>query len=134
MGLGIRWVPASRLPRPPIWALAIGGGWLALLGLAARVEARTGQEAPTCLFRAITGHPCPTCGSTRAVVLALHGRWGEALARNPLVVTALLALLGGLVLRAATGRSLQVEGHRTGWLMAGLAALALNWAWVLLRS
>ena len=47
-----------------------------------------------CLFRRLTGYPCPTCGSTRAVVHLLKGEWGRAFARQPL---ASAALLGGLL-------------------------------------
>lgn len=28
-----------------------------------------------CLFRTLTGYPCPGCGMTRATLCALHGDW-----------------------------------------------------------
>jgi len=35
-----------------------------------------------CAFRRLTGWPCPTCGMTRSVVLALHGHVGAAFQAN----------------------------------------------------
>ena len=36
-----------------------------------------------CGFRAITGHPCPFCGLTRAFACATHGEFAEASAFHP---------------------------------------------------
>ena len=49
-----------------------------------------------CAFRRQTGLPCPTCGITRSVVLALHGQWSRAWHMSPGGV----ALIGGLVAAA----------------------------------
>lgn len=57
--------------------------------------------APGCAFRAHVGVPCPTCGSTRAVVYLSHGEIVSAFCMNPMIVSiaavALLLLLYGLV-------------------------------------
>mgnify|MGYP003801095493 CR=1 FL=1 len=37
---------------------------------------------PSCPFYAITGLPCPGCGSTRATIYLIHGKWLEALYYN----------------------------------------------------
>lgn len=47
-----------------------------------------------CWFKERLGFPCPTCGMTRSVLLALQGRFGEAASLNP----AGLLLVCGLVL------------------------------------
>ncbi|MGP8244642.1 MAG: DUF2752 domain-containing protein [Bryobacteraceae bacterium] len=49
-----------------------------------------------CAFRRQTGLPCPTCGMTRSVVLALHGEWWRAWRLSPGGV----ALVAGLVAAA----------------------------------
>ena len=36
-----------------------------------------------CAFRRQTGLPCPTCGMTRAAMLALHGEWWRAWRMSP---------------------------------------------------
>lgn len=38
---------------------------------------------PSCLFRALTGLSCPTCGMTRAFQAAAHGDISGALGLNP---------------------------------------------------
>ena len=50
---------------------------------------------PACPFRAITGIPWPTCGSTHAAVALMHGRLGAALAANPLATLAGIAFFAG---------------------------------------
>lgn len=50
--------------------------------------------APACSFRALTGLPCPTCGSTRSLVQFAEGNLLSAFAMNPLAFSAfLLAIL-----------------------------------------
>jgi hypothetical protein len=46
---------------------------------------------PDCVFKGLTGIPCPTCGSTRSVVHLAHGDILSALAMNPLTTLCLLA-------------------------------------------
>jgi hypothetical protein len=40
---------------------------------------------PICLFHALTGHPCLTCGATRSAIALFHGQVLTALKWNPLV-------------------------------------------------
>jgi len=51
-----------------------------------------------CPFKLWLGADCPGCGMTRGVVLALGGRWEEALALNP---GGPLLVLGALLFGAA---------------------------------
>lgn len=37
-----------------------------------------------CLFRHVTGIPCPSCGSTRSLLSLLHGNVTDSLKLNPL--------------------------------------------------
>ena len=46
-----------------------------------------------CGLRARYGVPCPACGMTRSVVLALHGEWSAAWQMAPGGVAAVLGLL-----------------------------------------
>ena len=54
-----------------------------------------------CPFRALTGIPCPTCGTTHAAVALLRGDVGGALAANPLATAAGIAF--GAAIAAAFG-------------------------------
>ena len=51
-----------------------------------------------CPFKAIFGVPCPTCGTTRALVALLKGNFGDAFHINPLgiFVTITIVIYMGL--------------------------------------
>jgi hypothetical protein len=118
--------------------LAFLWGGAALAGAAAAPFVRAfAAELPGCLFRAVTGVPCPTCGGTRALLALVRLDVPAALAWNPLVtVGALVFVLGGLValVRAAGGRGVP-DGAPPRW-AGGAAALAFvaNWAFVIVQG
>jgi hypothetical protein len=47
------------------------------------------RPATVCIFREVTGQPCPFCGGTTAAVRLGHGQVGGALAASPLAVAML---------------------------------------------
>src|SRR5436309_10681560 len=53
--------------------LALAATWLALK-----------LPWPICLFHALTGHPCLTCGATRSAVAFFHAQFLTAFQCNPL--------------------------------------------------
>jgi Protein of unknown function (DUF2752) len=92
---------------------------------------------PGCLFRELTGLPCPTCGSAHAALALARLDLREAIAFNPLTaIGALVFLLGGAAAAVAslTGRPLR-EPRLSGAAprAAALLAVAANWAWLLLN-
>ena len=60
-------------------------GSIALLALLAARLVPIASIVPSCAFKGLWGVPCPTCGSTRAVVHLSHGEIAAALAMNPVV-------------------------------------------------
>lgn len=90
---------------------------------------------PPCLWRALTGWPCPGCGTTRAVVRLLHADALGALAANPLAACAAMAFVaGGLLapvwLACGGQRPFVDESHRSAWVAAVAAAFLANWSWL----
>jgi hypothetical protein len=120
---------------PPAWPF-VGLGLIALGGIFGAASLLPQRFHPPCGFHLVTGHPCPTCGSTRAAMAMLHGRVAEAFEMNPLFTL----VLGGLVLWVAAGavarlagRDLRLDiGPREGrWLWVLLAAsFFANWAYL----
>ena len=47
---------------------------------------------PPCVFHKVTGLYCPGCGNTRALSALLHGRLGESLRNNLLLIPMIAAL------------------------------------------
>lgn len=130
----VRWASAPRLPRPPLWAAALVGSWLLLVAGGAFLEHRGHASLETCLFHRLSGHPCPTCGSTRVVLAFARGDWGGALRLNPLVALGLGLGALWLLVRAVSGRTLRLDlslRERGALLAAGVTLLLANWIWVL---
>jgi Protein of unknown function (DUF2752) len=79
--------------------IIFGSITLAALG-AARLFPVT-SLMPSCVFKELTGIPCPACGSTRAVMHFAHFDVPHAFIMNPLiaaaVVLSLLALIYSIV-------------------------------------
>lgn len=99
--------------------------WLRLGSLALLVAARWfGEAMPfSCAFKTLTGHPCTTCGMTRAWSLAAHGDFVAASAQSPLGLVSFLAAIAIVFL--------PLPRVRFEWLFA---ALAINWAYTLLAG
>lgn len=52
---------------------------------------------PPCLFKTLTGYPCPGCGGTRAAYALLHGDLLRALLINPLSCLLIIFYMAMLV-------------------------------------
>lgn len=89
-----------------------------------------------CVFKAVTGLPCMTCGTTRALARLARLDLAGALAMNPLVTLATLALLPWAAADLALlprGRALSLELSPAAARVARIAAVAAvlaNWAWL----
>ena len=84
---------------------------------------------PRCPLRALTGVPCPLCGSTRGVMAAVHGHLGHAIELNPASLL-VLGLAAVLVLGWALGW--RVERIRIPvWCI--VAVFALLWSYQLFK-
>lgn len=129
----IRWsAPAGRLPLGAIL------GAIALLGIVA-VGLLGLDHLPfsVCYFKALSGLPCPTCGSTRTAGCLFHGDLPGAFAMNPLAALGLLTLvpwaLADVVL-LTQGRALDLSVSRGAGnvLRVGVVvALLVNWAYLI---
>ena len=119
------WLGAS------LGGLAVAAIWLGL-----------GFPWPRCTFLALTGHPCLTCGATRATIQFLHGHFAAALRWNPLVFVSLWAIVFFdayaaivLVMRWPRLRVVGLTKKERNFIRFGvIALLALNWIYLLVRS
>ncbi|HKD10635.1 MAG TPA: DUF2752 domain-containing protein [Thermoanaerobaculia bacterium] len=110
---------------------AVAAALLLLMPLAPEAA----DAAPPCLFRSLTGFPCPTCGATHAVVALSQLHLASALGDNPLVAAGAIAfLLGGLAagMAALAGRPLrEPTSFSLRFRLAAAGAVLGNWAWLL---
>jgi hypothetical protein len=120
----------------PTWPMKLSA--LALAGFAAvRLTGLDHAGISLCMFKAFTGYPCATCGSTRAFGHLSHFDIPSAFAIQPFVTAVTLAILAwGLVdaslmiggLRARV--TLDETNRHRAILIVGALAVA-NWIYLL---
>jgi hypothetical protein len=128
-------VRVSRKPRWPFWAVAIVMLWLALGSTVLLLSNHFDRPIQLCLFKHLTGVPCPTCGLTRGGVSLLKGRFVQAWLFNPLLFTILVLLFAAVVIRLVFGRAVQIRLTQAEKIIALVSAgilLAVNWVYVIL--
>jgi hypothetical protein len=123
---------------PPLGAIFGGIGLLA--GVAILVLRLDRLPFSVCVFRGLTGLPCPTCGSTRALGQLFLLDFAGALALNPFttvaaVVIAAWAVADLALLRRRSALGLEVEPRLALRLRVGALILFLaNWVYLLISS
>ncbi len=121
--------------RPPLGAIF---GALAIAGGAAVTLLHLDRLPMVfCTFRALTGLPCPTCGSTRALARLATLDVAGAVAMNPLAalvfaLIALWALVDLVLLPRRRALSLEVSPRvARGLRLTALVLFLANWAYLL---
>ena len=125
--------PASRdeLQLAILWLVAaVSAVALRPLWLAAAPHLRP------CVFRSLTGIPCPTCGTTRAATTFLDGDLLTAFAANPLAAAAgSIFVFGapiGVLWALARWPVPALPTPLPSWIRASVVAIiAANWAYVI---
>ncbi|MFF7642955.1 DUF2752 domain-containing protein [Streptomyces canus] len=128
-----RWLPQVRMgwepPNARWWWLGSAGAVVVLAGAAMAVWGMfpVDLHEPT----HYAGIMAPTCGLTRSVVAVFRGDLPMAWRYNPaglLVAAVSVAILARLVAGVFVGRGpvLRVRPGRIGWIVLGLALLALE--------
>jgi hypothetical protein len=95
---------------------------------------------PTCVFKAFTGIPCPTCGTTRSLVHLAHGDILGSLILNPLFSLAMITALFLFFARSAVlpfnrSRITLTLTHCEGVLLrAGIVGIFMsNWIYLMVN-
>jgi hypothetical protein len=92
-----------------------------------------------CLFKMVTGIPCPSCGSTRSAINLLKGNWFQGFYINPLGIIVTLFMLAvpfWLLYDVALGKDGLFRAYksaekilRTKWAIPLIILLVINWIW-----
>ena len=97
---------------------------------------------PICVFHALTGHPCLTCGATRSAIAFFHAHFLAAFEWNPLAFLCYCGLslfnvyaFQVVVLRALPLRIARLSAsERKFFRHFFIGLLALNWIYLLLAN
>jgi len=120
---------------------------LALLWLAAAVSSivlrplwlAAAPHLRSCVFRSLTGIPCPTCGTTRAATAFLQGDVMTAFINNPLATLAgLLFVVGApiaVIWTTARWPVPSLPNPLPPWIrIAAVGLIAANWLYLIVRA
>ncbi|HAU37901.1 MAG TPA: hypothetical protein DCX07_09325 [Phycisphaerales bacterium] len=130
-----RLVRVRRLPRVPLWAVALLAIWGTMVLAATVLSARTGRPVTLCPLKLLTGLPCPACGTTRGLLALANGDWAGPWRHNPLAFALLAGAAGLLAFRLVAGRTIRLDlsaRQRIAAIVLSAALLAANWAYVIL--
>lgn len=113
-------------------------GSIALLCVLAVKYLPIAHLAPSCVFRGMSGFPCPTCGTTRALLSLAEGNFIDALTMNPLSVVvvsaAIASSLYGIVSLLFGIRRMTFsfsERESNGMRITAVMIMLLNWGYLL---
>lgn len=129
--------PRAAIPAGRQLGLLWGGVAAALVLLAPLAE-RIAAALPACPFRALTGVPCPGCGSGAAALALSRLDFAGAFAASPLAAVAWIALVaGGLAAGAVAlrgGAIPEPPARLPAAARAAAVAIVLgNWLWIAIR-
>jgi len=108
-------------------------GTIALLALVTARLLPVQNMLPPCTFKAFTGIPCPTCGTTRLLTHLANGDLAGAFELNPavaLVVVAAILLFAydAAALVCGSRIACSCSDRETRWIRSGaVAAFLVNW-------
>lgn len=135
MAIHIRLVRTHRLPDWPWWAVLIVCIWAATGWSAVLLAEHLDRPVELCLFKHITGVPCPTCGFTRGCVQMMHGGIIRGWLYNPLLFIALGVFMFAVGARVLFGRTICVQlsarSRMIAWILIA-TVFAANWVYVIL--
>ena len=93
---------------------------------------RVAQDGPVlCLFRRVTGRPCPSCGLTRSWQAIGHGRIDDGLSAHPFGPLTMLAAIWLATDETAVRRLERLDRR---WGQAAAAGWIGAWLWRLSRE
>lgn len=115
---------AARARPRDILGLVCGGMLLAAMALAPESDGRRvtlmGHPIPsTCVFRIVSGRPCPACGLTRGVALSVRGHVSRAVSMHPLAPLFTAAMVVQLLFSSLSLLSSRVRAARVSEVAAG---------------
>jgi hypothetical protein len=114
-------------------------GTIAILTLIAVRFLPVLELMPSCVFRAFTGIPCPTCGATRSLVHLANGNLSASFGMNPAIALFIFAALLMFAYDVATlfsgsRISLSLTPREATLIRAGAVVVLLaNWAYLALN-
>ena len=138
MRMQVSWrsVGPGELDHELLWfAISLGGLLLAAVWLT------FGLPWPICWFHQLTGHPCATCGATRAAIAFFHGDLLGSIRWNPLAFAVYCCIAAFdayafcvLATRAPRLRVSFSPAEKRLLRGTAIAVLLLNWAYLLEHS
>jgi len=103
------------------------------------------ETVRVCIIKNVTGYPCPSCGTTRAVALLLEGKAATSLGVNPfgIIVAVIMTvfpiwIMADLFLKKNTFytwyKKTEATIRKPGYAMVLILLVLLNWLWNIYKN
>jgi len=99
------------------------------------------QDSTFCIFKNITGLPCPACGSTRATLLLLNGQFLDSILINPfgiltntLVIISIFWMITDIVKNKETFLPFLKKDWNINIKYFLLVIILANWIWNIVKG
>jgi hypothetical protein len=94
-----------------------------------------------CLFKNLTGYPCPGCGATRSTILLFKGHFIESILLNPvgliiniMAISAIILIVRDLLLNKTDFNRLVTKKIHPFLLAVIVILVLINWVWNIVKG
>jgi len=130
----IKIIHVSKRFSLPLWAVLIILFWLCLGCLVILLSAHLSHPVELCLFKRLTGLPCPTCGFTRGAFSILGGHIIQAWLYNPFLYSVLALFFAATSVRLLFAQTVRIHltpmERAATWVLA-IMLFCANWVYVI---
>ena len=81
------------MSRNKLYSILILACSFGLIYLLINTVTKQNETIRVCFIKSVTGIPCPSCGSTRAIQLIFQNKWIDSLAMNPFGIVAAVLMI-----------------------------------------
>lgn len=133
------------MSRNKLYSTLILACFFGLIYLLFNTVTKQNEIIRACFIKNVTGIPCPSCGSTRAIQLIFQNKWTDSLAMNPfgIVVAVLMIVIPPWIFFDVVSKKetffkwykkIEIIIRKTWFAAILILVVLLNWIWNIYKN